>query len=222
MKRFFILASIALIFQMSAAAGTLTDHLVFAYSDQFSPNTSLVLTTASGATITEYAIWKGHYIQSGSGWYGNYAVGLSFNDTVTFNNGFAFYIPNFAGETIVDAKLNIWNETYFSHIPTETYRVFDVTTSIPDLMVDHTGRVDIFNDLGSGILYGSYVASAADDQSYISIDLSPEAIAAITDKQGKNFAIGGALAPAVPEPGTLLLFGTGLTAFGGVLRRRLH
>lgn len=68
--------------------------------------------------------------------------------------------------TITSAQLSIGNSAnngYISPNPTETYNVWDVSTAITTLIANQTGRVDIFNDLGSGTQYASRTVSAADN-----------------------------------------------------------
>jgi hypothetical protein len=105
--------------------------------------------------------------------------------------------------------------------------------------------VAIFDDLGSGTTFGSYVASAADNGTTISITLNAAGIAALNAAAGSTIAFGGVLTtlspPAnqyvfgfstatfveddvrrldltvVPEPASLTLVGLGLAA---VLTRR--
>ena len=136
--------------------------------------------------------------------------------------------------------MRLFNPLYLSDDPTETYTNYDVSTPIASL-IDGTGGVGAWDDLGSGTVYGDVVVSAADNGTFISIFLNAAAIADANAAAGGLFAIGGAvttlggdteiifglsgggnasdtqLIVKVPEPGTL----TVLAAMGlGVRRRR--
>ena len=124
--------------------------------------------------------------------------------------------------SVTSAVLRIFNPPtgYISTNPSELYQLFDVGTSVSDLMADQTGATGIFDDLGSGVLFGGLVVTAADNGNFVEITLDADAIDAINRSRG-NWAVGGALdlGEPVPEPTTLVLLGSGLLA-GARLRRR--
>ncbi len=112
---------------------------------------------------------------------------------------------------------------YVSPNPSELFRLYDVSTGVRDLVADQTDATDIFDDLGSGLVFGGRIVSAADDGFYVEIALTAEGIDSLSRAVG-TWSVGGALdlseGPApepVPEPGTLLLLGSGL-----ILGRRLR
>jgi hypothetical protein len=138
------------------------------------------------------------------------------------NNFFVFNLSNVSG-SITSAALSIGNPP-FGYVPsgqTDIYSNYDVTTPISTLIMSQSGSagISIFNDLGTGILYGSVALSLADNGTQINIPLDSAAIAAIEGAEGESFAIGGTLS-TVPLPATLPLFATGLGAMGLISWRR--
>lgn len=145
-----------------------------------------------------------------SGFYQEDGEGSRFNDPNNRNyiagsdgatdhhNFFVFEIPN--GQTFTSATLLLFNtggfpcpSGYFSPNPTELYELYDVTTPVATLIpATGTGLVGIYEDLGSGTLFGSQTVSAADNGAIVSISLNADAIAAINSAAGSQFAIGGA------------------------------
>ena len=148
---------------------------------------------------------------------------------LNYHDFFVFQIPS---GSYTSAVLRIYNpgivagdtnNGYICPCSSLTYTNWDVTT--PDTVLEalNSGRTDIFDDLGSGVLYGSVVVTAASDGTYIDISLDAAALAAINAHAGDgNFAIGGAVnMVTTPEPGTLSLMGTGLLVGAGLIRRKL-
>jgi hypothetical protein len=154
-----------------------------------------------------------------------------------FRNFFVFDLASVT-QTIASAKLAIYVQTfpdgYKSADPSENFEVHDVTTSIASLVAG-TGGVAAHADLGTGVVYGNRLMTAADMGKTVEITLNSSAIAAMNSTHGL-FAIGGSLTTLnpsittqgeivfgasggpqqlrltlVPEPSTLLLL-----AFGAI------
>lgn len=186
-----------------------------------------------------------------SGWYSdfgghlvtnkNYVVRT--NDNLNMRNYFVFDLSSVVG-TITGATLKLTNPQT-SAISTATYTLYDYVGAISSLGTD-TSNLGIYNDLGTGVVYGTQndFSSSLD-----SISLNSAALSALNSNHGL-FALGGALTStsenffetygdsgsstdvrqlvltvsdspaAVPEPGTLALAGLGLLGISALRRRK--
>ncbi|HKV98225.1 MAG TPA: PEP-CTERM sorting domain-containing protein [Vicinamibacterales bacterium] len=164
---------------------------------------------------------------SATGWYresgtsnepggANYITGLCSNCGAggLFRDLFIFNVP--VGIAVTSASVRINTYIYDSLNPTETLSLFDVSTNLGSLLAG-TGGVAAYTDLGTGVVYGSRVYTAADQNLFETFALNAAAVGAIQNSLGSSFAMGGSLdSAAVPEPSTFAL------VFGalGLLRAR--
>jgi hypothetical protein len=183
---------------------------------------------ASAALIQIDATDSGSYQSNGShtATLTNYITGLSLNE-----NRRSFFVFDLTGVSspIASATLNLYNPNtnphpcclgYRSPQATETFNLFDVSTPVSTVTGGGTGLTNIFDDLGTGNLFGSYVASATDNGKVISIALNAAGIDALNSALGSIIAFGGALS-TVSGPGDQFLFGFTMTSFAGGDVRRL-
>jgi hypothetical protein len=131
------------------------------------------------------------------GWYDDDGTHQDSNDN-TFTGALAdsrilnsFFTFDLAALTTVSSGvLRLELEEYFGRDPSEDFAVFDVVTSVPTLNATNFGRIDIFQDLESGTIYGARTATRADVGSVLEIPLSGAAIADINAAAGGLFAVG--------------------------------
>ena len=190
----------------------------------------------------------------------NYVTGrVNFNETTLHRSFFYFDLSALSGP-FSSATFEAYNpgldpvfmlSGYESPNETETLKLFDVSTSLTDLL-GGTGGTGAYNDLGDGIVFGEATVSSGDNNTFVSITLNPVGLAALNLAVGGDFIFGAALttlssstgnehifaftndgiladtrlildAPAgqVPEPGSLALF-AGLSLLIGVRHIRLR
>jgi hypothetical protein len=146
-----------------------------------------------------------------------YLVG--FSAIAEFRNFFVFDLAGLSG-SVNAAKLLLTNPPggFNSVDALEQFTTFDVTS---DFALLGSASPLIYSDLGSGIAYGSYTASIADNASVVELSLNAAAVEAIQASLGSQFALGGAITTLSPfRPGRReFLFGS--TGVGDITQLRL-
>ncbi len=146
--------------------------------------------------ITISAIDSGHYSAGGTHQPTNlnYAVGGS----GIFRDFFVFDLTNVSGK-ILNAHLRLSNpyNGVFAVNPPETVAFFDVTTSISVLRTGGVELISIFDDLGTGIMFGIRDYDRLDngfpDGSVSEVQLNSAALQDLNVTKGGLWAIGGSL-----------------------------
>jgi hypothetical protein len=201
-----------------------------------------------------------------SGWYDdtgfhgptneNYTVGWSLGKEL--RHFFVFDLSVFPTESLISASLllsmpptlNNPGNGYDSPDASETLQLYDVLTPIATLTAGGSDLTAVYDDLGSGTVFGNVTVTAADNGQVVEIVLNAAALSALDAASGGVFAIGGAVTtlsdpPAavreriftsstippitrqlviqvVPEPGSLPLFLVGLLGLAASARFRHH
>jgi len=142
----------------------------------------------------------------------NYIAGFQTLGNVEVRNYTTFTLSPWT-PTIVAAELRLFNPIigYSSPDPTETYTLFDVSATAAALDTTRLGGdatgISIFNDLGSGTIYGTRAVSASDNNTTVAIQLNAAAVAALNASIGSTISFGGAI--------TTLAGAVTQTMFGG-------
>lgn len=221
MKRALLPLAVLGFLAVSVPAMAVPSRAIFGFS-----GTTAVDLVIDGTTVI-HSLDTGWYSDTGSHLDGipNYFAGLcgdGCSPEGELRDFAVFDLGEFAGGAS-SAVIRLFNPVggYISPNPSELYRLFDVSTGVRDLMADQTDATGIFDDLGSGLIFGSRIVTVADDGSYIEIALNPDGLDSLNEAVG-SWAVGGAVdlvGQPVPEPTTLLLLGSGLLV-GRRLRRR--
>lgn len=132
------------------------------------------------------------------------------------NNFFTFDLSSVTG-SVLSASLTLNSYGVTGPGPLD-YSLFDITSPLSDVRA--TGNdLNIYNDLMSGPIYGSFSYSHADQSEIRSIALNGTGINALNSALGGEFGIGGSVAP-IPEPEAYAMLLAGLGLIGWVARRR--
>lgn len=171
------------------------------------------VSNGTATTLTLNAIDSGWWSNAGNhtSTNKNYLAGFLAPGT-TDRNFFVFSLAGIA-QTVTSAQLRISNPLtgYSSPDPSETYEVFDVSTSLPQLRATGTGQTAIFDDLGTGVGYGAQTVSAANNGGFVTVDLNTASVTALNAALGGDFAFGGSLTTLA---GTANQFVFGFTGAG--------
>lgn len=226
------LAGLAICATLAAPALVHAQPFVMAYSG--SDVNYLTLTTTAGTVTLNTADNEiiGDKLNQGwwSGTYGN----SSFNTnhfTGTFDGGLdwlnSYYIFDLtalraSGGTVLGATLSL-NDPNDGGSPPFQLSFYDITTDLGVVDNNNGSSQSIFDDLGSGILYGTTLTNGVPT---ITANLDSSFIDAINGAQGQYIGVGATLNPSEPQSvpdgaSTVTLLGAGLVAVAA-LRRRMQ
>ena len=226
MKRSFALIAACLALAGNAHA---VDGLLFGDSDNSTVDNKLIINVIETSVVN-------------AGWYGNtglhdpvngedYLVGICSSCELeglpgAYNNWFIVDISGFTPATAV-TSLALTLNTFYADTA-GTFKLWDYLGDIADLP-EYTAPgapgIAIYDDLGSGKLYGSFAYLGTEGYTYQTITLSSDAIFdlnAAIDNGDEQWAIGGSFAPTapIPEPETYALMLAGLGLVGWMAKRR--
>jgi hypothetical protein len=150
-------------------------------------------TLCGNATLTVNASGRGYY--TNLDWYPPANVGQIFVGfcsscaEVTYRAFFVFSIPNFTG-TVNAVTFRIKPVQYGSIHTSESYGVYDVTTSLATLVEGNGDWLAQYADLGGGTSYGSFSVTGATTGNVSAVTLSNAAITKVSGSRGTDMAVG--------------------------------
>lgn len=203
------------------------NQYIFGFSN-FDANNGLTINGGSKIGMAD----QGWYAQNGvhEPLNQNYIVGpctVACSNPGEFRNWFAFDIAN-VRSPVTSLSLRLY--TADVTLSSGNYYLNDVTTAIPSL-IDGTGGIPAWNDLGTGNNYGFRFFQTSDSNQYVDIALNGAAIAGLNaaiSAGAAQWAIGGAFsagsvpvppAPIPLPPSAALLLG-GLVAMRFAMKRK--
>lgn len=212
---------------ISMSGSVLADYLyVFGGSD-FDGSNGLNIRTNSGdffVPISDSGWWDNLFFHDNSN--KNYIAGTcptECSSPISWNNYFTFDLSDISG-TVTSASLNLY--TYAIKGSSVGYQLFDITSPLSEVHASGT-NANIYNDLMTGVSYGSFIYNLSDRFQLRSILLNADGISALNSAIGGEFGIGGTVTggiegpPPIPEPEiyAMWLTGLGLLGFLGYRRR---
>jgi hypothetical protein len=162
------------------------------------------------------------------GWWSPTTINIPDNDNyftgtyvgAQYNDYFIFDLSLLSGP-ITSATLVLQDDmSPDSGTPPYNLTLWDVSTPIATLNNTTGSSAAIYNDLGSGVEYGSASFGGYPNEAFITLDAA--ALAAINAQGSGYFAIGGTLSPSasVPDGGaTLSLLGMGVASLLALRRK---
>lgn len=165
---------------------------------------------------------RGFYLSSGFHieFYDGYLTGWEsgIESGIEYRSFFVFDIPE-STEFEEGATLSLWMPVggFSSNQSFETITAWEVLTPVADLLTSwdegDEGKV-IFEDLGSGEIYGSTTVMATETGAYFTMVLNATAVAALNASAGNPFAFGVSMTSLVAGPDAETAFANTATGDG--------
>jgi hypothetical protein len=215
MRKYLAIAGILALGLFSASAKA-DDQYAFGYSGFNSSNNLTINGTAYTNTDSGYIMSDGTQQQGNR----NYVSVMYSSGTLQINNYFSFDLSSLTG-TVTSASFDVYTYTISA---TGTYDIY--ATSLTPTEVNSSNyfsSVADFDALTSGTEIGTITLDPSEDNTTATITLNSDGLAWLQANEGNEVVVGGEFggSTVTPEPGSLLLFGTGILGLAVVLRRKI-
>ena len=137
-------------------------------------------TDPNAAQTVSAAVLRGAFRDDGVHTAGNLWTPIGYVSSNTYCAFFIFDVSVLTAD-VIGAALRLELVAYNSNTIPETFSIYDVETTAAGLASDTSGQtgVDIYTDLGSGILYGQFSPTPSDYDTILDISLNQGAVDAV-------------------------------------------
>ncbi len=122
------------------------------------------------------------------------------------NSFFVFDLSGSSELSSATLRLSLPTDGYNSPDTVESFSLFEFGGDVTSL-IDGTGGIGAFDDLGQGISFGSVDISQTDENSFVDIELNSDGVAFLNSSLGGTVAIGGSVTSLVSTAGNEYVFG---------------
>ena len=216
--RKFVLA-LAVVFLVAMSVNAFAENFAFGFSS-FTPGNNL---NVNGTAF--YNIDSGWINSNGVHQANNTNYYSGFYDcggTGVCKNYFVFDLTGLDAKKINTATFTV--NTYSISVG-GTYYIFGTNLSGPNVSsTNGFTSIPYYNRLTAGPIIGSIVLTPGMSNTNVTITLNHQGEQWVKSGEGSTAVLGGEFIPvgAVPEPGTLMLVGTGVVGLAGLLRRKFN
>jgi hypothetical protein len=203
------------LFALSQTASA--DPYAFGFSGFTSTNNLDINGTAFDNTDSGWVMNNGYHIGGNTNYYSGYNSGLSC--TTYCADYYSFDLSDLSG-TVTSASFNV--DAYTVTDP-GTFDIF--ATSLTPAQVNSSNAFtdpSIFTGIVTAPVIGTLAIGPGDDNESVTVTLDSTGLAWLQANAGSEVVLGGAYdyKGTIPEPSSVMLFGTALLGVAGILRRK--
>ena len=209
-----IITSIVVLFLVLLSVNAYAEYYAFGFSS-FTATNNLTINGSPFYNIDSGWINSNGVHQAGNTNY--YSGRFDCGGTLTCKDFFSFDFSSLTGP-VTSASFTVF--TYGVSV-VGTYNIYGTNLDPSDVnSANGYTSVPFYNRLTAGPVIGTIVLTPGLSYTDVTLTLNHQGLSWISRQEGEEAVVGGAFS-AIPEPGTLILLGSGLVSLGGILRRKL-